>query len=61
VGQPYFAPGFNLRITGEVREIPQKETEEKAKAGNQVHRYALEDQFRYPSMKLFSSLPPRCH
>jgi uncharacterized pyridoxamine 5'-phosphate oxidase family protein len=53
VGQPYFAPGFTLRITGEVREVPQKEIEEKAKAGNQVHQYALEDQSRYPSMKLF--------
>ena len=47
VGQPYFPPGFTLRITGEVREVPQKEIEEKANAGSQVHQYALEDQSRY--------------
>lgn len=53
VGQPYFAPGFTLRITGEAREVPQKEIEEKARTGSEVHQYAQEDASRYPSMKLF--------
>lgn len=53
VGQPYIAPGFTLRITGEAREVPQEEIEEKARAGNEVHQYALEDASRYPAMKLF--------
>ena len=30
VGQPTFAPGFTLRITGEAREIPEDEVKEKA-------------------------------
>jgi uncharacterized pyridoxamine 5'-phosphate oxidase family protein/Pyruvate/2-oxoacid:ferredoxin oxidoreductase delta subunit len=52
-GQPYFPPGFTLRITGEAREVSQKEIEEKARAGSEVHQYALEDASRYPAMKLF--------
>lgn len=52
-GQPYWAPGFFMRITGEAREVPTEEVKEKAKAGSEVHQYALEDAARYPAMKLF--------
>ena len=53
VGQPTFAPGFTLRITGEAREIPEDEVKEKAAAGSEVHKYFLEDAARYPAMKFF--------
>ncbi len=52
-GQPYWEPGFFLRITGEVREISSGEVEEKAKSGSEIHQYTLEDSARYPAMKLF--------
>ena len=52
-GQPYFAPGYTLRITGEAREIPESEIIEKAAAGSEVHKYFLEDAARYPAEKLF--------
>jgi ferredoxin len=53
VGQPTFAPGFTLRITGETREIPEEEVKEKVAAGSEIHKYFLEDAARYPAMKLF--------
>jgi uncharacterized pyridoxamine 5'-phosphate oxidase family protein/NAD-dependent dihydropyrimidine dehydrogenase PreA subunit len=53
VGQPTFAPGFTLRITGEAREIPKNEVKEKAAAGSEIHKYFLEDAARYPAMKFF--------
>jgi uncharacterized pyridoxamine 5'-phosphate oxidase family protein/Pyruvate/2-oxoacid:ferredoxin oxidoreductase delta subunit len=53
VGQPYFAPGFTIRITGEAREVPAEEVKAKAEAGSEIHRYALEDAERYPAMRLF--------
>jgi uncharacterized pyridoxamine 5'-phosphate oxidase family protein/Pyruvate/2-oxoacid:ferredoxin oxidoreductase delta subunit len=53
VGQPTFAPGFTLRITGEAREIPEEEIKEKAAAGSEIHKYFLEDAARYPAMKFF--------
>jgi len=53
VGQPYFAPGFTLRITGEAREVTAEEVRQKAEAGSEPHQYALEDAARYPAMKLF--------
>ncbi|MCK9175749.1 MAG: pyridoxamine 5'-phosphate oxidase family protein [Desulforhopalus sp.] len=37
VGQPHWDPGFTLRVTGEVREIPEQEVREKAAAGSAVH------------------------
>ncbi|MFA6809642.1 MAG: 4Fe-4S binding protein [Desulfoplanes sp.] len=52
-GQPYWAPGFVLRITGEAREVPANEVKQKAEAGSEAHLYALEDTERYPAMKLF--------
>lgn len=52
-GQPYWEPGFFLRITGEARELSTDEVKEKAAAGSEVHQYALEDAARYPAMKLF--------
>jgi len=53
VGQPTFAPGFTLRITGEAHEIAEDEVKEKAAAGSEVHKYFLEDAARYPAMKFF--------
>lgn len=52
-GQPYWAPGFFLRLTGEAREVPVDEVKAKAEAGSEPHQYALEDAARYPAMKLF--------
>lgn len=53
VGQPYFAPGFTLRITGEVREVTQGSIIIKAEAGDETMQYVFEEQERYPAMRLF--------
>lgn len=52
-GQPYWPPGFFLRITGEAREVTDYEIKEKAEEGSEIHRYTQEEAARYPSMKLF--------
>ncbi|WP_163812028.1 4Fe-4S binding protein [Pseudodesulfovibrio sp. JC047] len=52
-GQPYFAPGFSVRISGTVREVAQGEMEQKADRGNAMMQYVLEDQARYPATRLF--------
>lgn len=52
-GQPYWPPGFFLRITGETREVSGDEIRKKTEAGSEIHRYALEEAERYPAMKLF--------
>jgi uncharacterized pyridoxamine 5'-phosphate oxidase family protein/Pyruvate/2-oxoacid:ferredoxin oxidoreductase delta subunit len=52
-GQPYWPPGFFLRITGEAREVPDHEVKEKAAVDSEIHQYALEEAERYPAMKLF--------
>jgi uncharacterized pyridoxamine 5'-phosphate oxidase family protein/NAD-dependent dihydropyrimidine dehydrogenase PreA subunit len=53
VGQPTFAPGFTLRISGRAREIPEDEVREKADAGSKIHKYFLEDAARYPAIRFF--------
>ncbi len=53
VGQPSFAPGFTLRITGEAREISEDEVRKKAEAGSGIHQYFLEDAARYPAIRFF--------
>ncbi|WP_320175305.1 4Fe-4S binding protein [Maridesulfovibrio sp.] len=35
-GQPYFPPGYTLRITGEAREVSMDELREKAEAGMRI-------------------------
>ncbi len=52
-GQPYWVPGFSLRITGEAREVSGEEVKNKARAGSEPHIYALEEVERYPAMRLF--------
>ena len=52
-GQPYWQPGFTLRLTGEAREVSDEEVRKKARAGSEPHQYALEEAERYPSMRLF--------
>lgn len=52
-GQPYWPPGFFLRISGEAREISLTEIQEKAASGSETHSYTMEEIERYPSMKLF--------
>lgn len=54
VGQPKFEPGFTLRLTGEAREIPEEEVKEKTDAGDEIHKYFLEDAERYPAIRFFS-------
>jgi len=53
VGQPRFAPGFTLRITGQARELPEDEVQKKAAAGSEIHTYFLEDAARYPAIRFF--------
>lgn len=53
VGQPYFPPGFTVRISGEAREIALEESQERAKAGSEHHAYFLEEVARYPAMRYF--------
>jgi ferredoxin len=53
VGQPTFAPGFTLRISGQAREIPEDEVREKADTGSEIHKYFLEDAVRYPAIRFF--------
>jgi uncharacterized pyridoxamine 5'-phosphate oxidase family protein/Pyruvate/2-oxoacid:ferredoxin oxidoreductase delta subunit len=53
VGQPTFAPGFTLRISGQASEIPEDEVKAKAKAGSEIHKYFLEDAARYPAIRFF--------
>ncbi len=52
-GQPYFAPGFTLRITGQAREVGMDEVRAKAGQGSAIHQYLLEDHERYPAIRLF--------
>lgn len=51
-GQPYWPPGFFIRITGEAREVSAAEIKDKAES-SEVHQYTLEEAARYPTMKLF--------
>ena len=53
VGQPTFAPGFTLRLSGRAREIPADEVRQKADAGSEIHKYFLEDAARYPAIRFF--------
>ncbi|MCG8615705.1 MAG: 4Fe-4S binding protein [Desulfobacterales bacterium] len=53
VGQPTWEPGFTLRITGQVRELPEAEVKKKADAGSEIHQYFLEDGSRYPAIRFF--------
>lgn len=52
-GQPIWAPGFTLRITGQTYEIPEKEVKAKADNGSEIHKYFLEDAGRYPAIRFF--------
>lgn len=54
VGQPSFAPGFTLRISGQAHEMPENEVREKAAAGSETHQFFLEDAARYPAIRFFS-------
>lgn len=53
VGQPYWRPGFFLRLTGEAEEVSEAEMRQRAAEGSEPHRYALEDAERYPAIRLF--------
>lgn len=53
VGQPYFPPGYTVRISGEAREIAIEESQRLAKAGSEHHTYFLEEVARYPAMRYF--------
>lgn len=52
-GQPYWPPGFFLRITGEAGDVSTVDVKEKAEEGSEIHQYALKDGALYPAMKLF--------
>lgn len=52
-GQPYWPPGFFLRISGVAYEVTDNEIKEKALEGSDMHQYIMEEAARYPAMKLF--------
>lgn len=52
-GQPYWPPGFFLRLSGETREILEKEIRDKAAEGNEIYEFAQEEATRNPAMRLF--------
>ncbi len=51
-GLPYFAPGYTMRISGEVRELTSEEIEKKSKENNDFY-IATFDIKKYPSTRVF--------
>ena len=51
-GMPYFSPGYTIRATGDVREIPLEELKRKAR-GNEMFLLGVKDIERYPAMTTF--------
>lgn len=49
---PHFMPGYTIRISGEVRELPLSEIEEKAKTDRNFN-VAVYDIKKYPATKIF--------
>jgi ferredoxin len=49
---PYFAPGYTMRISGDIREITLEELKEKAKT-NDGFNVAVHDIVKYPATKIF--------
>lgn len=49
---PYFAPGYTMRISGDVRELSLEEVEEKAKTDRNFN-VAVFDINKYPATKIF--------
>lgn len=52
-GMPLMQPGFTLRISGEVREIPYDAVKNKADANHEGFKFAVYDISRYPAMRVF--------
>lgn len=52
-GMPFFSPGFTLRITGDVQEVPLETVQQKADGGHDGFKFALYDMTRYPAMRVF--------
>lgn len=51
-GMPYFEPGYTIRATGDVREIPLEALEKKA-VGSEMFMLGVKDIERYPAMTTF--------
>lgn len=51
-GMPYFAPGYTIRATGDVKEISLETLKEKA-AANEMFMLGVKDIARYPAMTTF--------
>jgi len=51
-GLPYFAPGYTIRATGDIKEIPLETLKEKA-AGNEMFTLGVKDIEKYPAMTTF--------
>jgi ferredoxin len=51
-GMPYFEPGYTIRATGDIREIPFKTLQKKA-AANQMFLLGVKDIEKYPAMTTF--------
>ncbi|MFH0725193.1 MAG: 4Fe-4S dicluster domain-containing protein [Pseudomonadota bacterium] len=51
-GMPYFEPGYTIRATGNIKEIPLKTLKEKA-AVNEMFMLGVKDIERYPAMTTF--------
>lgn len=52
-GMPVMAPGYTLRITGDVREVDNETVKAKADAGHKGFQFAAYDISRYPAMRVF--------
>jgi ferredoxin len=51
-GMPYFAPGYTIRVTGDINEIPIETLKAKA-ADNDMFMLGVKDIERYPAMTTF--------
>jgi ferredoxin len=51
-GMPYFAPGYTIRVTGAIKEIPLEELKSKA-AANDIFTLGVKDIEKYPAMTTF--------
>ena len=51
-GMPYFEPGYTIRATGDIKEIPLKTLKEKATV-NEMFILGVKDIERYPAMTTF--------
>lgn len=52
-GMPEFQPGYSMRVTGDIREIPLDEIREKS-VNKELFDVGIKDVEKYPAMRIFS-------